>query len=304
MRLAVCIMLISLCIAQAEAQVGGPGFASVKNMIEDVVPKVVSSIINADPQIKTIAIWHLDAAVNQQIDMTLLEERLTSGLVAANQFKRFVVIDRPGLQLLAEEKGLELVNVVDRKLMRQVGQALDIDGFLYGSVNLQSDSLILALRLLDPRRAAIVWGETFEAKDPVLEAKRRQAIEEAERSLKAQKLIKNRKSEASAALRSMLLPGLGQFYTSQSSEGISFLFVDGVAVSLVFLSYLSENSGGTDLVTVGVALLVANRLVSTIHAAISANRYNVNLEQSLGEGAELSWNPRTSQLRFGYTHRF
>lgn len=298
------VCLCGLCWTQAQAQTEEIGFASIKNMIEAVVPQIVTSITQTDPQIHTIAIWNLDSGVDQKIDMTFLEDRLTSGLVAANQFKRFVVIDRPGLQLLAAEKQLQLVEIVDRKRMREVGQALEIDAFLYGSVSLQANSFVLELKLMDPSRAAIVWGETFEARDPVREAKNQRAIEEAERNLRMQKLSKERKSEASAAFRSLILPGLGQFYASRNSEGISFLFVEGIAGSLILVSAIENSGDDNNLVTIGTALIVANHLVSTIHAAIAANRYNTNLEKRLSEGVQISWKPETQQLGLRYTHRF
>jgi len=136
------IVLLSIFIAPVGfAQEDKPILA---NMIDDAVVKAVESMSVIEPGIKTVSIWSLEAAAGSVVDVALVEKKLSLGLVRAENFKRFTVLDSPALQMLADEKSLELSQVIDRKRMVEVGNALEIDAFLYGSVALEGEEIILA----------------------------------------------------------------------------------------------------------------------------------------------------------------
>lgn len=65
------------------------------------------------------------------------------------------------------------------------------------------------------------------------------------------------KNAVLATILSLIIPGLGQFYTGQIGKGIMFLIIDGVAWSLIFS-------------IVGALIGIPMAIVTTIWSAIDA----------------------------------
>jgi len=254
--------------------------ASINNMIDDAVNKAVESLVNIDTKIRTIAIWSIEASSESPVDVALIEKNLTRVLIKANNFSRFTVIDGTVLQIRASELNLELSKVIDRSKMMALGTALSIDAFIYGSVALGDEEVILTLNLVSSQTGALVWWEEIRGQDPVLIARREQEAQAAQLALQKEQATKKLKSEADAVLRSLLLPGLGQFYTENNSRGISYFFIEGIAWIILLQDVLSnqtENQSTTQR-NIGFALIGANHIVSSIDGGLSAYRYNEQLK--------------------------
>jgi PBP1b-binding outer membrane lipoprotein LpoB len=276
-----------------------PNPASINNMIDDAVNKAVGSLVSIDTKIKTIAIWNIEASSESPIDVASLEKSFTRSLIKANNYSRFTVIDGTVLQMRSSELNLEFSKVIDRSKMIEIGKALDIDAFLYGSAALGDEEVILTLNLVSTQTGALVWWDEIRGQDPVLIAKREQEAKVAQLALEKEQAAKKLKSKADATLRSLLLPGLGQLYTENNSRGISYFFIEGIAWVILFQDVISDsNNGDTTQRSISFALIGTNHIVSAIDAGLSAQHYNAQLKSKYNLSLEL--HQSTKQLLLTY----
>jgi len=277
-------------------------------MIEDAVLKVVESVKRADPSIQIIAIWKIEAGANQPIDVSLLEDQLTTALIRAGNFRRFQVMDRVALQVRAADLKLELPEVFDRRKMMQIGKALGVEAFLIGSAALTDEGLILDLKLVSTKLGLFVWADRLLGHDKAAIAQQSQRQEAALRAIEQQRLQKQLKSSSDAMLRSLLLPGWGQFYTKSSSRGLTYLFAEAISWGIFLQASLDKDKSGTNTQKtntqkqIGLALIAVNHLVSGMDAVISTNSYNRKLMSN--QNLSLQLNPRDKQIQLTYHRRF
>lgn len=276
-----------------------PNAASINNMIDDAVNKAVESLVSVDTRIKTIAIWSIEASSESPIDVASLEKSFTRALIKANNYSRFTVIDGTVLQMRSSELNLESSKVIDRSKMIEIGKALDIDAFLYGSAALGDEEVILNLNLVSTQTGALVWWDEIRGQDPVLIAKREQEAKAAQLALEKEQAAKKMKSKVDATLRSLLLPGLGQLYTETNSRGISYFFIEGIAWIILIQDVMSEN-GDTTQISISFALIGANHIVSAIDAGLSAQRYNAQLKSKYNLSLELHQSKKQLLLTYRY----
>lgn len=276
-----------------------PNAASINNMIDDAVNKAVESLVSVDAKIKTIAIWSIEASSESPIDVASLEKSFTRALIKANNYSRFTVIDGTVLQMRSSELNLESSKVIDRSKMIEIGKALDIDAFLYGSAALGDEEVILTLNLVSTQTGALVWWDEIRGQDPVLIAKREQEAKAAQLALEKEQAAKKMKSKVDATLRSLLLPGLGQLYTETNSRGISYFFIEGIAWIILLQDVMSEN-GDTTQRSISFALIGANHIVSAIDAGLSAQRYNAQLKSKYNLSLELHQSKKQLLLTYRY----
>jgi len=277
--------------------------ASINNMIDDAVNKAVESLVNVDTKIKTIAIWSIEASSESPIDVASIEKSFTRALIKANNYSRFTVIDGTVLQMRASELNFQFSKVIDRSKMIEIGKALNIDAFLYGSAALGDEEVILTLNLVSTQTGALVWWDEIKGRDPVLIAKREQEAKAAQLALEKEQAAKKWKSKADATLRSLLLPGLGQLYTENNSRGISYFFIEGIAWIILLQDVMSDSENENNAQrSISVALIGANHVVSAIDAVLSAQRYNAQLKAKYNLSLELYQS--TKQLLLTYRHYF
>jgi hypothetical protein len=277
--------------------------ASVNNMIDDAVNKAVESLVKVDTKIRTIAIWSIETSSESPIDVALVEKNLTRVLIKADSFSRFTVIDGTALQIRTSELNLELSKVIDRSKMIEIGTALNIDGFIYGSVALEDEAVILTLNLVSTQTGALIWWDEIRGQDPVLIARREQEAKAAQLALQKEQAAKKLKSEADAVLRSLLLPGLGQLYTENNSRGISYLFIEGIAWIILLQDVLSnqtEENGSAIQKNIGFALIGANHIISSIDAGLSAHSYNEQLKSKYNLSFKIYQSKRELLLTYRY----
>ena len=256
-----------------------PNIVSINNMIDDAVNRAVESLVNIDPKIKTIAIWSIEASSESPIDIASIEKKFTRALIKVDNFSRFTVIDGTALQIRSSELNLEFSKVIDRSKMIEIGTALNIDAFLYGSVALGDEEVILTLNLVSTQIGALVWWDEIRGQDQVLITRRKQETEAAQLALQKEQAAKKLKSKADATLRSLLLPGLGQFYTENNSRGISYFFIEGIAWITLLQDVMSDSKNkSTTQRNISIALIGANHIVSAIDAGLSAHHYNEQLK--------------------------
>ncbi len=296
------LITTSLCVRRAYAQ-SAQEINSIVNMIEDAVPKVVESVVRVDPSIQIIAIWKIEAGANQPIDVSLLEDQLTTALIRAGNFRRFQVMDRVALQVRAADLKLELPEVFDRRKMMQIGKALGVEAFLIGSAALTDEGLILDLKLVSTELGLFVWADRLLGHDKAAIAQQSQRQEAAHRAIEQQRLQKQLKSSSDAMLRSLLLPGWGQFYTKSSSRGLTYLFAEAISWGIFLQASSDEDESGTNTQKqIGLALIAVNHLVSGMDAVISTNSYNQKLMSN--QNLSLQLNPRDKQIQLTYHRRF
>jgi len=284
--------------------------ASINNMIDDAVNKAVESLINVDSKIKTVAIWSIEASSESPIDVASIDKKFTRALIKADNFSRFTVIDGTVLQMRASELNLEFSKVIDRSKMIEIGKALDIDAFLYGSAALGDEEIILNLNLVDTQTGALIWLDEIRGQDPVLIARREQEAKEAQIALQREEAAKRLKSRVDATLRSLLLPGLGQLYTENNSRGITYFFIEGIAWIIFLQDVISDQDGNGNTTetgiriqrNIGLGLIGINHIISAIDGGLSAHSYNKQLKSKYNLSLEL--HKSTKQLLLTYRYHF
>ena len=277
--------------------------ASINNMINDAVNKAVESLVSVDTKIKTVAIWTIEASSESPIDVASIEKNFTRALIKANNFSRFTVIDGTVLQMRSSELNLEFSKVIDRSKMIEIGTALNIDAFLYGSAALGDEEVILTLNLVSTQTGALVWWDEIRGQDPILIARREQKAKAAQLALQKEQAAKKMKSKVDATLRSLLLPGLGQLYTENNSRGISYFFIEGIAWIILLQDVMSDSeNGSTTQRNISFALISTNHIVSAIDAGLSAHHYNVQLKSKYN--LSLETHQSTKQLLLTYRYYY
>ena len=304
-------IIIMLFISIIWIPVGFPqasNVASINNMINDAVNKAVESLVSVDTKIKTVAIWTIEASSESPIDVASIEKNFTRALIKANNFSRFTVIDGTVLQMRSSELNLEFSKVIDRSKMIEIGTALNIDAFLYGSAALGDEEVILTLNLVSTQTGALVWWDEIRGQDPILIARREQEAKAAQLALQKEQAAKKMKSKVDATLRSLLLPGLGQLYTENNSRGISYFFIEGIAWIILLQDVMSDSeNGSTTQRNISFALISTNHIVSAIDAGLSAHRYNVQLKSKYNLSGVAGFSLRhqsTKQLLLTYRYYF
>ena len=270
-------------------------------MIDDAVDRAVESLVNIDTKIKTVAIWSIEASSESPIDIASIEKKFTRALIKVNNFSRFTVIDGTALQIRSSELNLESSKVIDRSKMIEIGTALNIDAFLYGSVALGDEEVILTLNLVSTQIGALVWWDEIRGQDQVLITRRKQEAEAAQLALQKEQAAKKLKSKADATLRSLLLPGLGQFYTENNPRGISYFFIEGIAWITLLQDVMSDSESTTQR-NISIALIGANHIVSAIDAGLSAHHYNEQLKSKYN--LSLKMYQSTKELLLTYRYYF
>ncbi|MFQ6041533.1 MAG: hypothetical protein ACE5PV_11810, partial [Candidatus Poribacteria bacterium] len=208
------------------------------------------------------------------------------------------------LQIRSSELNLEFSKVIDRSKMIEIGKALNIDAFLYGSVALGDEEVILNLNLVDTQTGALVWLDEIRGHDPVLIARREQEAREAQMALQREQAAKKLKSIVDATLRSLLLPGLGQIYTENNSRGITYFFIEGIAWTTLLQDIISsqDENGSRTQRNIAFALIGTNHIVSSIDGGLSAHSYNTELKAKYN--LSLEFHKSTKQLLLAYRYCF
>jgi len=251
----------------------------VDNMLDDAISKIVTSITQTDPSIKKIAIWNLETGQSEIIDTSLIEEKLTIALIRAGGYRRFEVIDRPALEIQAEKHNLKLLRVFDRRKMMEIGQAINIHGFVYGSVALVDDKLVFNLKLINTDTGAFVWADEIVGQDQEYIEKIQQEQVDIQKALERQTALKELKSEAKATLGSLILPGIGQFYIKDSSRAVTYLFIEVISFGVVTQAIIAEDDSADTRKFIGIGMIGLNHLVSALDAVIFTEKYNREIEE-------------------------
>ena len=129
-----CLFSTSAVSVFGQSDVTSQDQPQIDNMVDDAISKIIESIMQADQSIKNVAIWNLETGQNDIINTSLVEEKLTVALIKAGGYQRFKVVDRQALEMRAEKYNLPLPKVFDRRKMIEIGKAINIDGFIYGSI--------------------------------------------------------------------------------------------------------------------------------------------------------------------------
>ena len=305
LKLVLCTFVIPTCLCVREIHPQSPREINrVVNMIDDAVPKVIESIITADSTVRTIAIWGIEVSANQPIDVSLLEDRLTKALIHADNYSRFRVVDRAALQIQATDLGLDLPRIFDRQKMVPIGTALRIDAFLSGSANLTDEGLILNLNLVGTEIGSFVWTAQIIGQDQAANIRSEKLTEYTRRVIQQELAQKQVKSSSMGLLRSLFLPGWGQFYAKRFSRGITYLFVEAISWGIL-LQATSNQDGDTDTQKqIGVTLVTLNHLVSSVDALFSVKRHNQELTSRSGYDLSLQLHQRDKHVQFTYYRRF
>lgn len=245
----------------------------IDNMVDDAISKIVESISQTDPSIKMIAIWNLETGQNN-VDINLIEQKLTIGLIRVGSYRRFDVIDRPALEIQAEEHDLTLSRVFDRRKMMEVGKIIGIHGFIYGSIALVDDKLVFNLKLVNTDTGSFAWADEIKGEDLALIERLQQEQIETQQALERQTALKRLKSGTKATLESLALPGLGQFYIEESSRAVTYLFIEAISWGVVIQAALADDNSADTRKFIGIGMIGLNHFVSALDAVIFTERHN------------------------------
>ena len=146
-------IVLLICGASVSAAEG-----SMDELTEDALTGFVSSLSTVPSGIKTVAVSRIEPDRKGRLNTQQLTDRLNSLLLESG---RFSVIDRSSLSKLLEEQKLSMSGVVDTAHMVEVGKLVGVQGFLFGSAQLEDDRLILNLKLVDVKTSAIIYARKF-----------------------------------------------------------------------------------------------------------------------------------------------
>jgi len=251
----------------------------IDNMFDDAITKIGKSIVQINPSIKRIAIWNLETGQGDIINTILIEEKLTNVLIKAETYRRFEVIDRQMLETWAKEDNLTLPKVFDRKKMVEIGKAMEIHGFIYGSIALVDNKLVFNLKLIDTDTGLIIWVDEIEGQDQFLIKRLQQEQIEVQQVLERQIALKRLKSSTKAALESVVLPGLGQLYIEDSSRAATYLFIEAISWVVVTQAILATDNSADTRKFIGMGMIGLNHFVSALDAAMFTERRNHRIKE-------------------------
>jgi len=275
-----CLLSTLTASAFGQSDVTSQSQPQIDNMVNDAISKIVESIVQTDPSIKNIAIWNLETGQDDIINTNLIEEKLTIALIKADNYQRFKVIDRLALEIRTEKYNLTLSKVFDRRKMMEIGKAIDIHGFINGSIALVDNKLVFNLKLINTDTGLITWADEIEGQDQALIKRLQQEQIEVQRVLERQAALKRLKSGAKATLESLVLPGFGQFYIEDNSRAATYLFIEVMSWGVVTHAvWVATDDSADARKFIGIGIIGLNHLVSALDASISTERYNRRIKE-------------------------
>lgn len=204
---------------------------------------ILSHSVNASP---TLAIFPFESENEPQLATTASE----FWQAALFQSKIVSLIERQKLDILVKEQSLSLTGLTTMDANR-IGNLLNADLVCLGKLTRQKEGFALSTRLVDVRTGDIKFSDTvqFAVPNQLKEAVQVQhdhfalqmgdqlsASSQQDLLKRKQKLLvdPDARTPNGALLRSVLFPGLGQFYNKQTIPGIAFIAVEGfMAMGLI-----------------------------------------------------------------------
>lgn len=165
---------------------------------------------NGKPGNVAVAVMDIDSVGDAVKKLDLgsgIGDMITSQMGKISQVK---VIDRKRMKTIMKELTLSLSGVVDETSTKQVGRILAADLILTGSVSQIGNTMSVALRMTDVETAQQVSATTAE-------------LPAGELIPSAQVAGIEDKYPATAAFRSLSVPGWGHFYNGQPGWGVVYL---------------------------------------------------------------------------------
>lgn len=197
----------------------------------------LSNYINANHNGKIVGVLPFEADTPER---SALLPDIYSYYLKLNNIK---IVDRKELEKIIEEIKLSMAGIVDSKNSGKIGELSGADLLLTGNMSLLGDIYFVNVKLIDVATGETVFMDSINFEDKEFITIKR--VEE---------YFAERKYPLTAAYRSAIMPGWGQFYNDQPIKGTLFMgsTFGGIGSTIYFFSeynkYINKTSEGEELI--------------------------------------------------------
>jgi TolB-like protein len=215
------------------------------------------SILSSQDTRPTVAVIDFDASGISQLEATSLTNRFRTSVGDVGVMR---LVERGMMEEVLQEQGFQQTGCTSEECAVEVGQLLGVQNMIGGSIGRVGDTFTIDVRMISVQSGVslmtkqmtyagkvdgliieieILAYELFEATIPdELLARRKSGVPVASVAVR-------QKTRMGAVMRSMIVPGLGQFYSGNKLYGTGFL-VGELAVVGIFAATFSNYQTATD----------------------------------------------------------
>lgn len=254
----------------------------------------------------SIAVLELEPIGISNNEAEVLSDRLRTELFKTNNF---IVLERDKMDEILIEQGFQLSGCTTNECLVEAGKLIGVEQMIAGKIAKIDNLFTLNIRLIDVETGKVIKTATEDCecalKDVLVSSIQNVAfllaglkIEDKQNNIKTTSINpRNRltydngivlyqeesKSPTGAAIQSFLIPGLGHFYTGNTTPGLAYLIatpaltIGGAILAQQFSSKGDDQTDGA--ITGGLLAFVLIKTFDLIYAIDGAKEYNNKLRK-------------------------
>ena len=216
------------------------------------------SLVSAQDFRQTVAVIDFDASGISQLEATSLTNRFRTAVGDVGVMR---LVERGMMEEVLQEQGFQQTGCTSEECAVEVGQLLGVQNMIGGSIGRVGETFTLDVRMISVQsgislvtkqktyagkidgliiEVEVLAYELYEATIPdELEARRKTGVPVAAVAVA-------QKTRMGAVIRSMAVPGLGQFYSGNKLFGTGFLVGELAVAGLFFTTYTAYQTATDD----------------------------------------------------------
>jgi hypothetical protein len=230
----------------------------VKNIRLVTLSFLLSSLLYSQDFRQTVAVIDFDASGISQLEATSLTNRFRTAVGDVGAMR---LVERGMMEEVLQEQGFQQTGCTSEECAVEVGQLLGVQNMIGGSIGRVGDTFTLDVRMISVQsgislvtkqktyagkidgliiEVEVLAYELYEATIPdELEARRKTGVPVAAVAVA-------QKTRMGAVIRSMAVPGLGQFYSGSKLFGTGFLIGELAVAGLFYTTYTAYQTATDD----------------------------------------------------------
>ena len=230
----------------------------MKNIRLVTLSFLLSSLLYSQDFRQTVAVIDFDASGISQLEATSLTNRFRTAVGDVGAMR---LVERGMMEEVLQEQGFQQTGCTSEECAVEVGQLLGVQNMIGGSIGRVGDTFTLDVRMISVQsgislvtkqktyagkidgliiEVEVLAYELYEATIPdELEARRKTGVPVAAVAVA-------QKTRMGAVIRSMAVPGLGQFYSGSKLFGTGFLIGELAVAGLFYTTYTAYQTATDD----------------------------------------------------------
>ncbi len=230
----------------------------MKNIRLVTLSFLLSSILNSQDSRQTVAVIDFDASGISQLEATSLTNRFRTAVGDVGAMR---LVERGMMEEVLQEQGFQQTGCTSEECAVEVGQLLGVQNMIGGSIGRVGDTFTLDVRMISVQSgislmtkqktyAGKIDGLIIEVEVLAYELYGTTVPDELEArriaGVPVAAVAVAQKTRMGAVIRSMAVPGLGQFYSGSKLFGTGFLVGELAVAGLFYTTYTAYQTATDD----------------------------------------------------------